>query len=641
MSKIKSLHINNFKFFRDSLPIELNGKHLLLYGENGSGKSSLYYAIYTLLQAASKQVPDIQKYFTPGTFESLVNIYADDAHGPANTGAFINIEDQEGHIYKLSYVENACVAEANLLESNRSSDFMNYMSLFLFQLFRNSETADLHDVFRTTILPFLSFPAYTFKGRSLKGAEDMYNAYKSGPGTTTNPQGKVILVYKNSEEYAEFVNLEKHFNDQMHSLVDFINANINSKIKEFDYDFKVELSYTAACHEKKETWIDYTKPFGITLKVTEYNGKAVDIVHPNTFLNEAKMTALAFSIRWVILDYRLRNATAPEALKVLVLDDIMISLDMANRNKLISIITTKLAKDYQILFLTHDMLLFDSMKNELMSIYGKKEEELKDTDWTLIEMYDTKRGAEHKPFIQPPLAAYDKALKYFYGDRCAIDYTASGNAIRQALEAAFKDVFRKANLTHNANGDAIELNKLMIGDCIDLARKYKDRLGISDELINTIESLRFCMLNPASHDNPGRNYYRQELIESFRVYQCLTNYSYQIIVPKNDSVNFKIVCNDGSEHNYSVVLKQNLIACRLLDANGYTVYWSKGSFDISDSADPQHRTFHPHGESLEKIFIDSYQYLSKGNQQMRDHFPYALDAIYYNGQTLREIINKL
>ena len=53
MSRIKTLHINNFKFFRNSTPIELNGKHLLLYGENGSGKSSVYYAIYTLLEAAS------------------------------------------------------------------------------------------------------------------------------------------------------------------------------------------------------------------------------------------------------------------------------------------------------------------------------------------------------------------------------------------------------------------------------------------------------------------------------------------------------------------------------------------------------------------------------------------------------------
>ena len=41
MSKIKTLHINNFKFFRCSKPLDLNGRHLLLYGENGNESNSL------------------------------------------------------------------------------------------------------------------------------------------------------------------------------------------------------------------------------------------------------------------------------------------------------------------------------------------------------------------------------------------------------------------------------------------------------------------------------------------------------------------------------------------------------------------------------------------------------------------------
>lgn len=39
MSKIKRIWLNNFKFFGSSSPIELAGEHLLLYGENGSGKA--------------------------------------------------------------------------------------------------------------------------------------------------------------------------------------------------------------------------------------------------------------------------------------------------------------------------------------------------------------------------------------------------------------------------------------------------------------------------------------------------------------------------------------------------------------------------------------------------------------------------
>ena len=56
MSRIKSIHIHNFKFFDEQKAIELGdtGKHLLLYGENGSGKSSVYWALYTLFECAVK-----------------------------------------------------------------------------------------------------------------------------------------------------------------------------------------------------------------------------------------------------------------------------------------------------------------------------------------------------------------------------------------------------------------------------------------------------------------------------------------------------------------------------------------------------------------------------------------------------------
>ncbi|MCT7564611.1 hypothetical protein N5U23_11445 [Aliarcobacter butzleri] len=45
--KIKKIELRNFKF-HEKLDIEINKKNYLLYGENGTGKSSIYWGIYSL-----------------------------------------------------------------------------------------------------------------------------------------------------------------------------------------------------------------------------------------------------------------------------------------------------------------------------------------------------------------------------------------------------------------------------------------------------------------------------------------------------------------------------------------------------------------------------------------------------------------
>ena len=48
-----------------------------LVGENGSGKSTIYWSIYTLLESAFKiNEFDVEKYFVKGTEFGLVNIHA-------------------------------------------------------------------------------------------------------------------------------------------------------------------------------------------------------------------------------------------------------------------------------------------------------------------------------------------------------------------------------------------------------------------------------------------------------------------------------------------------------------------------------------------------------------------------------------
>ena len=55
MAAVEKIEIKGFKAFPTDFELKLDGKHLLMYGENGSGKSSIYYALHCLYQSSLKQ----------------------------------------------------------------------------------------------------------------------------------------------------------------------------------------------------------------------------------------------------------------------------------------------------------------------------------------------------------------------------------------------------------------------------------------------------------------------------------------------------------------------------------------------------------------------------------------------------------
>lgn len=73
MAAISKIKIDGFKAFPKEIELVLDGKNLLMYGENGSGKSSIYYALHALLQ--SQYHDKGAAYFDKNSSETLVNKY--------------------------------------------------------------------------------------------------------------------------------------------------------------------------------------------------------------------------------------------------------------------------------------------------------------------------------------------------------------------------------------------------------------------------------------------------------------------------------------------------------------------------------------------------------------------------------------
>lgn len=520
MSKIKSIQLNNFKFFRDSKPLILDGKHLLLYGENGSGKSSVFWGLYTLLEAAYKQPNEVKSYFNSSD-TSLVNIFAnkqtDPGTGIEHYDSYVTIETDNEKTFKASLLDTTICGNNDAKESRKAMDFLNYQSLFAFQHFKNSENVDLSDVFDYYILPYVTFSPIRVNGKEISNAGEMWKEYQNGP---TKVRGNIKKNNKN-----EFQSFESHFKSEFQKLIDFINQNSYDIIKELGYDINFTLSYTLPSSYIGYKIYDYQK-YKIILTIDSYNGKSIPINRPQTFLNEAKLTALALSIRLCVLKYR-TNTLATDALQVLVLDDIMISLDMSNREMLSELLLKNggYADKYQLLFFTHDRNLFQFIDRRIGQLNNK-------SNWKEIGIYIGKdsHGIEYPVIVDEEADSYSKAQKF----KDAFDYETASIYIRKTLEQILKNLLPPEIL--KSDPDTFVSLQSMWG-------KFKQFYSpIDTNIMSLFENSKLLILNPAAH-LLSKPIYKRELERAFKLVDELkkisSKYKEIVLIEKGAKVEFK------------------------------------------------------------------------------------------------------
>lgn len=558
MSKIKSIQLNNFKFFRESEPIVLDGKHLLLYGENGSGKSSIYWGIYTLLEAAFKQQPQIEQYFKPlsESDASLVNIYAQPDSTTGKYDSYIKLTLDDGKELLLSANDMSIKGDSYVQETRRMSDFLNYQSLFAFQQFHHGQENDLFDIFNYSILPYVSFrqikvpskqlergnTLYSVPGKILSNAIDIWNEIRNvGPGKIVNSSGKFILVYKNSQNYLDFEVMVNRFNADFHKLVDEINSKSIEILKKIGYpELRVELQYQDVKIKKNDTWIYYTDyRILFSVKIVK-DGNEYLINKPNSFLNEARLSAIALAIRFAVLDRTYFDDLTK--LHLLVLDDIMISLDMGNRDRILDILLDEYSSKYHILFFTHDKNLYQFTDYKIKQ-HGKT------TKWCNKEIYIREDDTNRIPIIiDDELDSLEKAKRYYYAN----DYVACSIYIRKSLEEYVKSVLPK-ELCEDSSGKFKELNKLWGTLC-----KYTQ--SIPEKLKEKYSQSNLWVLNASVHyQKLSLPIFRRELSDAIQLVEELRDIKLDIkvlLIKEETKLTFK---HPTKDYSFAFTLKQDMV----------------------------------------------------------------------------------
>lgn len=636
MSKIQSIHINNFKFFGDSKAIELGGNNLLLYGENGSGKSSITQAILKLLECVTTTPDDITQMFSSNSDanqKSLLNIHTNGN----NEDAFVEIIDDSGRTYKMSAVDNGLQENMYLVESYRSSEFINYQSLFAFQQLRDDRNYNWHDVFEYAVNPYVKTGTFEYLGEPLRNLAVMLSALRDQKRllepSVNNPQKQVI--YAKNQPFQSFLRLLDRVNEELDQLVDYLDKNVNKIIKNLKYDFEVSFALSQAIeYEKHDSWIKIIE-YVITLTLEKYEGKNVKVKDPAKFLNEAKMAALAFAIRWAIATRGLMDDAAPEALRVLVLDDLMISLDMGNRDRLLDFILDDIVlSKYQIVFMTHERSLFENVGHRLKIKYHLQDMNLEPHGWIVKEMYDHEVDKKHFPMILPAESPIGRALAYYKGNDRPIDYSACGNALRQAIEGELKRLFKLWRLV-DGDGEIIDWEPRMLRSLVETGMYEFPKHGYGVEKLEKLDLLREFVLNPTSHYNPTSNFYKEELDSAFEIYNTLHEMQTREIVPCDAVLAFKIDTIKGGSRQYEICVLKELYAQYNPKRRKYEFHDVQFQGKIREVG----QDFHNIRGSFKKIYEETIDFINA--ESPIDKTRTLFDEIFYNGKSLNQIVAEI
>ncbi len=278
------------------------------------------------------------------------------------------------------------------------------------------------------------------------------------------------------------------------------------------------------------------------------------------------MAAVATAIRLAILKSRVSSMT-PQAIKVLVLDDIMISLDMSNRDRLMDLILADYAQDYQILFLTHDKGLYHFVHHKITQHSSL-------ADWKVKEMYvgecDTTKQ-EYPVIIDGKCEPFIKAKKFF----ATKDYTSSALYIRQALEKIVSEALPE-ELKKRADNKFVELDTMW-------KRLLKYNQNIPEDIQKMFSQSKLILLNPLVHyQKLSQPIYKRELLAAFTLVDRLLTTDTTVktlLIDKGNKATFR---HPSANYTFEFEFDQDMIKGDQENPNCKIIRWQYNGVDFFD-----------------------------------------------------------
>ena len=443
--RITKIEIKNFKAFYGAYQIDLHkaGKNLLVYGENGSGKTSLYQALRRFLESSEGGHQFKPHHNIFNSDEGYIKLHLrTDAQSKQDT-------------YEWSETVKDETNDELLIQASRAEGFLDYKDLLeTHYLHRENDIVNVFDLLVKTLL------ANTVNRQTDRRlAEDWASIQPPFPRRSATTQ------------IAAFETQVVNFNRALVNRLTELQAKVSEILRKFEINVTLDLDFQGIIYNRDQKTLDNQE---ILLNVEFFDR---DIPTHHLFLNEAKLSAIAIAIYFSSI---LLQPTSE--LKILALDDVLIGLDMSNRLPVLDILEEYFA-DYQIFLTTYDKAWYEIVKQR--TSHGGK--------WKAVEFYFRQTDEYEIPVYAEDKAYLDKAREYLDAN----DYKACAVYLRTAFEMIIQEFCEDKHLPVRYHRDPNKQESQDFWDAIKIRNKITALLD--QKLINDIELYRSRILNPLSH----------------------------------------------------------------------------------------------------------------------------------------------
>lgn len=659
--KLKNIKIENYRFFKEEQEFDFTSKdnipqNILLYGENGSGKTSLYNALKDFFFYYKNQSESKTK------IKENKNIFCEPTDKPKIE---ITFENDTNIKFSETGFENEDLKE-KIEEVSKSKLFLTYQDIYnLNNMFKKDISyKDFKDIFTILYFDDLNhlFSEFEDNLKDFKNEikdkdtlEENYNVikrlieefdetffYELDPIEKEDPIDKDVVPNIYDTVYYLDVNLLEELEGNKNNLVEFLDIceeiiNIDSfdLIEKYDDIIESVSKYTKENdrYNKEEiitidevinegnSYLDdfntnilmhssisesYIKCKELSSQINNkiYNNLQSSIIKINYILNFLKINIkiekiieksfLKFNLKYItqkediknidfkilLSDIELKNhwSNLNEAklsalnlaiyfssvlgkkpyIPILVLDDLLISLDMSNRDKILSLLLDRsddnkfFDDDYQMFIFTHDRAFFEKAKQNFEYKSKKK--------WKYFEMFvDLEENEKYQiPYIKKNEQNNMSKAEYHFKNK---DYPACANYLRKEVENKFDRFLKLDNLDEKIKLAKLKENEHIIVDTakdlkklIDVLKQFEQLKDIpqniqiekcslfSKQIIDTIkkvvryieeefhfdefEDIKLVLkniLHPQSHSDITKPLYKKELEEAIKLMEEFNN----------------------------------------------------------------------------------------------------------------------